>query len=80
MPAGRSATIQVDLSRLREVGDVIRVGDLTVGAGVTILIDHNEMVAGLQQRTLVEKAEGAEGKPEAVAAAPETPARGGTER
>ena len=72
LPADLPDNIEVDLSSLSEVGAVIRVGDLTVGAGVTILIDHNEMVAGLQQRTLVEKAEGAEGKPEAVAAAPET--------
>lgn len=79
LPADLPATVQVDLSLLKEVGDVIRVGNLTVDPGVTILTGHNEMVAGVQQRARKETAEGAEGKAEAVAAASLTPG-GGTER
>jgi len=69
LPADLPSSIQVDLSRLTEVGAVIRVGDLTVDPGVTILTDHSEMVAGLHQRA-VEKVEEPEVKAEAVVAAP----------
>ncbi len=79
VPGDLPATIQVDLSRLRQVGDVIRVGDLAVGPGVTILTDHNELVAGVHPRPTKEKAEVVEGKAEVPVAGPGTPA-GGTER
>ncbi len=64
LPADLPAAIQVDLSRLKQVGAVIRVGNLMVGPGVTILTDHNEMVAGLHQRASAEKADVAEAKTE----------------
>ncbi len=72
LPADLPSAIQVDLSQLGEPGAVIRVANLAVGRGVTILTDPNEMVAGLQQRGPAEKAEGAEGKAEATTAAPTT--------
>ncbi|MCL4465300.1 MAG: 50S ribosomal protein L25 [Chloroflexi bacterium] len=70
LPAALPANIQVDLSTLREIGSAIRVGDLVVGPGVTVTTDHNELVAALHQQVRGEKAEGVEGKVEAVAAAP----------
>ncbi len=73
LPADLPDNIEVDLSRLSEVGDAIRVGDLAAGQDVTIVTDHNEMVAGLQQAR-VDKADVAEGKPEA--SAPTTPSAG----
>ncbi|MCL4371638.1 MAG: 50S ribosomal protein L25 [Chloroflexi bacterium] len=75
LPGDLPAAIQVDLSELKEVGAVIRVGNLVVGPGVTILTDHGEMVAGLHQRTPTEKAEGVEAKAETAPAAG-TPAGG----
>lgn len=76
LPADLPNNIEVDLSQLTELGAMIRVGNLTVGPGVTILTDHNDMVAGVHQQAHMEKVEGAE----AVPAASETVARSGTER
>jgi large subunit ribosomal protein L25 len=70
LPADLPSSIEVDLSQLNEMGAVIRVGDLTVGDGVTILTDHNEMVAGLHQKAAAEKADVTEEKAEAAPAAP----------
>lgn len=81
LPGDLPAAIQVDLSQLREVGAVIRVVDLTVAPGVTILTDHNETVAGVHQRAAaMEKAEAALGNAEVIAAALETPSGRGTGR
>lgn len=76
LPADLPPNIQVDLSRLMNVGDVIRVGNLLVGPGVTILTDHNEMVAAVHQQISKEKAEGADGKSSPGLAESETLARG----
>ncbi len=70
LPGDLPAAIEVDLSALKEVGSVIRVGDLKVGPGVNILTDHNDMVAGIQRQAAAEKEEAVEAKPEA---APPTP-------
>lgn len=72
LPADLPATIQVDLSELSEVGATIRVGNLRVDPGVTILTDHNELVAGLYQQAHVGEAEEVAGKAEAGAAATTT--------
>ena len=55
LPGDLPASIEVDLSPLKEVGAMIRVGNLTVGPGVTILTDHNDMVAGLHRQATAEK-------------------------
>lgn len=69
LPADLPAAIQVDLSRLSEPDAVIRVGDLAVGPGVTILTDHNELVAAVHLQALLEKVEGADEKAGASAVA-----------
>lgn len=69
LPADLPGEIDVDLSLLNEPKAVIRVGDLPVGPGVTILTDPSEVVAGLHQRA-VEVEEEAEEKAEAEAEAP----------
>lgn len=71
LPGDLPSSIQVDLSDLREAGDVIRVGNLTVDPAVTILTDHNDMVAGVQQQARTGKTEEAEAKAEPVAATPD---------
>ncbi|MHB1134360.1 MAG: 50S ribosomal protein L25 [Chloroflexota bacterium] len=72
LPADLPGNINVDLSSLREVGSTIRVGDLVVGPGVTIITDHNELVAALNLQARAEKVEGADAKTEVAttAAAP----------
>ncbi|MCL5959801.1 MAG: 50S ribosomal protein L25 [Chloroflexi bacterium] len=70
LPGDLPSAIEVDLSPLREVGAVIRVGNLTVGPGVTILTDHSDMVAGMHRQAAAGKEEAVEGKTEAVAVAP----------
>jgi len=50
LPADLPASILVDLSDLKEPGDMIRVGNLKVGTGVTILTNENDMVAGMRQQ------------------------------
>lgn len=72
LPADLPDNIEVDLSSLNEVGAVIRVGNLTVGPGVAILTDHNDMVAGVREQAHIAKAEGLEGKAETVGATPQT--------
>jgi large subunit ribosomal protein L25 len=62
LPADLPPGIQVDLSGLLDVGDVIRVGDLPVGPGVTILTDHNEIVAVVHRQVSVEDTDGDDGK------------------
>ncbi len=59
LPASLPASIQVDLGKLSEVGAMIRVGDLQVPSGVTVLLDPNEVVAGVHRtaRVAVEEAE-----------------------
>jgi len=80
LPADLPASVQVDLSMLSELDAVIRVGDLAVGSGVTILTDHNELVAAVHLQAHLEKDEEPDGKAEGVAATPGTPAGGVTER
>ncbi len=74
LPADLPAGIQVDLSRLSEIDAVIRVGDLTVGPGVTILTDHNELVAAVHLQAHLERDAGTDAKDEASGAAPAGPA------
>lgn len=74
LPADLPAGIQVDLSMLSEVDAVIRVGDLKVGPGVTILTDHNELVAAVHLQAHLEKpetADGVDGKVDSTPAAAE---------
>ena len=80
LPADLPSAIQVDLSKLDEVDVVIRVGDLAVGPGVTILTDHNEIVAAVHLQAHLETPEEAGAESAAGATAPAPPASGGTER
>lgn len=68
LPGDLPSSIQVDLSELREVGAVMRVGNLKVDPAVTILTDPNDIVAGIQQQARIVKTEEAEGKVEGAAA------------
>lgn len=80
LPADLPSAIQVDLSKLDEVDVVIRVGDLAVGPGVTILTDHNEIVAAVHLQAHLETPEEATAESAAAATTPATPASGATER
>jgi large subunit ribosomal protein L25 len=80
LPADLPAAILVDLSMLSEVGAVIRVGDLAVGPGVTILTDHNELVAAVHLQARLEKVEEVEGKAEAPGVADDAAAGGKADR
>ena len=73
LPSDLPASIQVDLSQLRELDAVIRVGDLIVGSGVTVLTDHNELVAAVHLQAHLEKDAEADTKDEggvAISGAP----------
>lgn len=90
LPANLPSSIDVDLSGLAEADDAIRVRDLQVGPGVTILDDPDEVLARVSMvqavpeeaeaaaeeaaETAVEAAEAAEGA-EAPTAAGENPAK-----
>ena len=74
LPADLPSSIQVDLSRLSELDAVIRVGDLTVGPGVTILTDHKELVAAVHLQAHLEKDAETDAKGQAASGAPVSPA------
>lgn len=58
LPTEIPAHIEVDLTKMVEVGDQIIVSDLAVPAGVTILAEAEELVAKIDQlRTAAEEAE-----------------------
>ncbi|HEX2986603.1 MAG TPA: 50S ribosomal protein L25 [Chloroflexota bacterium] len=63
LPADLPAAITVDLAKLGEIGAVIRVGELDVPEGVSVLLDHEEVVAGVHRVAR-------EAEPEVEAAAP----------
>jgi large subunit ribosomal protein L25 len=75
--------IDVDLSGLVNVGDAVRVGDLTLPRGITAATDPDELLAHLSAETVVEpevaeEIEAEEGEPaEAEAAAEPGEAAGG---
>ena len=69
-PADLPNAIEVDLSGLRELGDMIRVRDLVVSPAVMIVTDPNDMVAGIQQTGAAEKTETAEKKLAVAASTP----------
>jgi large subunit ribosomal protein L25 len=81
LPNDIPQNFQVDISGLEEVDAGIRVGDLVVPPGVTLLVDVDELIVKVAARRVVaveEEApaaaeEGAEGAPEGEAAQ-ETPA------
>ena len=85
LPADLPNAIEVDLSQLTETDSLIRVGNLTVGPGVTILTDQNDVVAGVHKQAPITEAEapeaeGPEAEPSASeAAASETMEPSGTE-
>ncbi len=79
-PADLPASIQVDLSRLADIGSVIRVGDLAAGTGVTILTDHNELVAAVHLQARLEKADATDEKAETSASAGTPTTGSGTDR
>ena len=73
LPAAMPHQIDGDISGLVEVGDSLRVGDLTLPAGVTAVTDADELLAHLVAETVetVEEAESlvAEGEPAEAQAA-----------
>jgi large subunit ribosomal protein L25 len=71
IPADLPTSIPVDLSLLKEIGDIIRVGDLVVGPGVTILNGQSDIVAGLYQQAHVAEAEEVAEKVESSAVEPQ---------
>jgi large subunit ribosomal protein L25 len=80
LPADLPNTIEVDLSQLTEANSLIRVGNLTVGPGLTILTDQNDVVASVHKQAPVAEAEGPEAVPStSEAAASETTEPSGTE-
>lgn len=81
LPEAIPAVVEVDLSRLQEIGQAIHVADLAFPDNVTVLTDANEVVVRLDAPQVVaveeEAAEEAvEAVEEAAAAAGEEPAAG----
>jgi len=71
LPGDLVHTIQVDISALKEVGDIIRIADLTPPPGVEILANPEEPLVSAVELKVVEEV------PEvAPEAAPGTPAEG----
>lgn len=66
LPANLMHSIEVDLTKLKEVGDAIMVSDLDLGPDVTILSDPEELIARISQtsaaRAEEDLAEGEEGE------------------
>lgn len=54
MPANLPHQIDADASHLHSVGDVLRAGDLTMPAGVSLITDAEEAIALLSPETLPE--------------------------
>jgi large subunit ribosomal protein L25 len=79
LPAQIPHQIDVDVSGLERPGDLIRVGDLTMPAGVTAVTDANELIAQIEavyvppvEEEVAEAAAAAEPTAEAAAAAEPT--------
>ncbi|HJT92404.1 MAG TPA: 50S ribosomal protein L25, partial [Mycobacterium sp.] len=66
LPASIPHQLDVDVSGLERPGDLIRVGDLTMPAGVTAVTDANELIAQIESVYVAPTAE--EGAAEAEAA------------
>jgi large subunit ribosomal protein L25 len=66
-PSDLPTNIPVDLSQLKNIGDVIRIGDLAVSPDVTILAGVNDPVAGLYQQAHLAEAEEVVAKEESSA-------------
>jgi large subunit ribosomal protein L25 len=49
LPSNLLSEIEIDLSGLNEVGDAIHVRDVTLGAGIVIINDPDEMIARISQ-------------------------------
>ena len=75
LPGDLPQAIEIDIGRLREVGDRIVVGDLAVPEGVTILNDPDVVVAMVSASTVREEIEAEEAAAEAEQAAEEAPAQ-----
>jgi len=60
LPADLPASIDVDISGLKEIGDRITVGDLTLPAGCTAIDDAAEMLVKLDYARVEEEEEEAE--------------------
>jgi len=54
-PADLPHDIQVDISKLVQVGDQIRVEDLVIPAGVTVMVELDEVVALIQEVEIEEE-------------------------
>lgn len=74
LPAAIPHQIDVDVSRLEQAGDAIRVGDLELPADVVAVTDADELVAQMESIYQAPEAEEAEEAAEAEAAAPEAQA------
>lgn len=60
LPSAIPARIEVDCSVLQNEGDQLRVADLQIPAGITVLTGEDEVVASLTQRVSQEAFEAAE--------------------
>ena len=63
-PADVPTALQIDISAL-EIGDSVRISDLTIPAGVTVRNDPDDLVAHISAPRVAEAEEGAEGAEEA---------------
>jgi len=60
LPADLPASIDVDISELKEIGDQITIGDLTLPAGCTVINDPDELLVKLEYARIEEEEEVAE--------------------
>jgi len=82
LPANLPPFIEIDLTRLVNVGDSLHVRDLDLGEGITIINDPNEMIAQISQPSAAraEEEEAAEAAAaEEVSAEPEVISKGKAE-
>jgi large subunit ribosomal protein L25 len=77
LPREIPARIEVDCAVLQEVGDSIRVSELVIPAGITVLTNADEVVASLVQKVSQEAFDAAEA--EAAGETVEAPAEEGSD-
>jgi large subunit ribosomal protein L25 len=77
LPREIPARIEVDCAVLQEVGDSIRVSELDIPAGITVLTNEDEIVASLNAKVSVAEFEAAEA--EAAGETVEAPAAEGSD-
>jgi large subunit ribosomal protein L25 len=80
LPANLPSQIDIDLSRLVNIGDSIHVRDINLGPDITIINDPNEMIAQIAQPSAARAEEAEEEAPaEETTAEPEVISKGKAE-